>query len=280
MGKRCFVIMPFSSTTNKHSQRYWTGFFEHLIKPSVKKLGYSCTRSRALPSNIIENILTDLQDADLVLAVLTDYNANVWYELATRHSLRLGTIMIIEKGQKIPSDLLNYGVIEYEYIPAKVSNFQKNLKDFVQDIEKKQHIDNPVTRFLERETWAKLWALKSLYDVCNITQKQILCIPAGKIDNYGKLMKRECGSCCEIFEIIVRRMESLNNLGYFEKYPELGIKWLPFFKKMHEQLGIGGKENLSKLSMDKTRTMIKGLKDLTDKMLRDDFGWAHFLGKE
>jgi hypothetical protein len=50
-------------------------------------------------------MLGGIVNSDLVLAVLTDYNPNVWYELGTRHSLRHGTIMMLERGQKIPIDI-------------------------------------------------------------------------------------------------------------------------------------------------------------------------------
>lgn len=73
MVRRCFVIMPFSATSEKHTELYWGNFFSKFLKPSVEKLGYSCSRSKAQPVNIIKDIIQELLDSDLVLAVLTDY---------------------------------------------------------------------------------------------------------------------------------------------------------------------------------------------------------------
>lgn len=152
MAKRCFVIMPFSATTEKHTKLYWDNFFFKFVKPSIEKLGYSCSRSKAQPSNIIKDILNELLDADLVLAVLTDFNANVWYELGTRHALRKGTIMMIEEGLKLPFDITQYGVIKYEDTISGASDFEEKLRSFIEKINVDQPVDSPAIEFLGSQT--------------------------------------------------------------------------------------------------------------------------------
>ena len=147
MTKHCFVIMPFSKTTGEHTEKYWTDFFDKFIKPSIEKFGYSCRRSQAQPSNIIKDILTELLDADLVLAVLTDFNANVWYELGIRHARRRGTIMIIEEGQELPFDIGQYGVIRYIDTITGGTDFEREIKRFIREIENSQSADSPVMEF-------------------------------------------------------------------------------------------------------------------------------------
>jgi hypothetical protein len=110
-GKHCFVIMPFSKTVGKHTAKYSDNFFFNFIKPALENLGYTCKRSSAQPGNIMKAIVNDLVNSDVVLAVLTDYNANVLYELGTRHSLKHGTIMMLQRGQDIPFDIKHYGVL-------------------------------------------------------------------------------------------------------------------------------------------------------------------------
>ena len=149
MAKCCFVIMPFSQTTEKHTEAYWTNLYYEFIKPTVEKFGYLCKRSQAQPSNIIKNILTELTEADLVLAVLTDYSANVWYELGIRHGRCRGTIMAIERGQTLPFDINQYGVIQYRDTLEGVTDFEKKLKTFIDTIENFQLADNPAAEFLE-----------------------------------------------------------------------------------------------------------------------------------
>ncbi|PXF51317.1 MAG: hypothetical protein C4B55_02675 [Candidatus Methanophagaceae archaeon] len=148
MAKRCFVIMPFSATTPEHTAAYWDKFFLRFVKPLVEGLGYGCSRSKAEPSNIIKDILKELCDADLVLAVLTDYNANVWYELGIRHALRRGTIMMIEEGQELPFDISLYGVIKYENTIVGAADFKEELRSFVRRIEVEKPADSAVSEFL------------------------------------------------------------------------------------------------------------------------------------
>jgi hypothetical protein len=149
-SKHCFVIMPFSGTTKKHTTEYWTRFFTEFIKPSVEHLGYVCERSIARPTHIIKDILAKLVESDIVLAVLTDFNPNVWYELGVRHTFRNGTIMIIEEGKKPPFDIQEYGFIQYQDSLAGKTDFEKQLKIFIESIEKTNKTDSPVRDFLDQ----------------------------------------------------------------------------------------------------------------------------------
>src|SRR5262245_27964442 len=109
--KDCFVIMPFSMTRDGRSTDYWTNFFDDFLSKCLATLGYRARRSNANPGNIVEDIVEDLAWSNLVVAVLTDFNANVWYELGIRHSLhRGGTIMICQEDQiaTLPFDLKHH----------------------------------------------------------------------------------------------------------------------------------------------------------------------------
>lgn len=111
--KKCFVIMPFSKTTELHTETYWTTFFD-IIQDAMEEQGYSCFRSEVGPYKLFSNIVTNIESSDIVVAVLTDFNANVWYELGIRHTLKSGTIMLLQKGQKPPFDISDFGIIFYE----------------------------------------------------------------------------------------------------------------------------------------------------------------------
>ncbi|MBI4662779.1 MAG: hypothetical protein HY735_28525 [Verrucomicrobia bacterium] len=114
--KECFVIMPFSMTKDGRSRDYWTTIFDDFLGKSLAACGYRARRSEANPGNIVEGIMEDLAWSDVVLAVLTDSNPNVWYELGVRHSLRRGgTIMICQEDQTsvLPFDLKHHGVVDY-----------------------------------------------------------------------------------------------------------------------------------------------------------------------
>lgn len=157
MEKHCFVIMPFSKTKGYRDEKYWNDLFDNFIKPSVEELGYRCERSKARSSNIIKDILRELLEADLVIAVLTDFNANVWYELGTRHALCRGTVMVIQKGQKLPFDIQQHGVIFYDGKNPDRSIFTAELKNFAEHIEKRQDADSPAGEFFLQSHVKPAW---------------------------------------------------------------------------------------------------------------------------
>lgn len=113
-NKSCFVVMPISTSTEKHTNTYWWNFYVELNK-IMQTYGYDCIRSETCPGSIFQNIANYIQNSDIVVAVLTDKNPNVYYELGIRHALvESGTIMLIEQGQKIPFDISANGIIIYE----------------------------------------------------------------------------------------------------------------------------------------------------------------------
>jgi hypothetical protein len=145
--KKCFVIMPFSQTTPAHNEAYWFQFFENFIKPALHENGYIAEKSVAAPNNITKQIVRELAMADLVLAVLTDGKPNVFYELGVRHSLRQGTIMILEEEGQRPFDISNYGILSYR--GQDLPKFTADLGHYIKVAEKMSE-DSPVADFLNQ----------------------------------------------------------------------------------------------------------------------------------
>ena len=132
---KCFLIMPFSKTTDKHTQEYWTTHYEKFLKLSIEKeADIIVYRSKLVRGDIIREIISDLISADIVVADLTDANPNVYWELGIRQSFKHGTITIVEIGTKLPFDINNKGTLWYypnDYI--KNAEFQANLIEAIED---------------------------------------------------------------------------------------------------------------------------------------------------
>jgi len=132
----CFIIMPFSKSSDEHTEEYWTKHFESFLKPLIERDGiFEAHRSEALRGDILKQIITDLVTSPLVVADLTDANPNVYWELGVRQSFKHGTITIAEEGTKVPFDLSIKGILHYyphDYIKNAefMENFQRALKDF------------------------------------------------------------------------------------------------------------------------------------------------------
>jgi hypothetical protein len=146
--KRAFVIMPFSPTV---SEKNWDEVYENVFKPALQECGYECSRAETLRGSLIASILEGLVEADLVLADVTDRNANVFYELGVRHSLRRGTIIVSNGTEHVPSDLRGYWFLTYGLRPAEVIKFKTEIRRLVQEFEDKpQRSDSPVSDYLDR----------------------------------------------------------------------------------------------------------------------------------
>jgi CheY-like chemotaxis protein len=129
--RKCFVIMPFSSTKRCNSEQ-WLDIFENMIKPSVENSGYDyeCFRASLVIGNIIRDILDNLNKADIVIADMTDRNPNVFYELGVRHALRNATILITQDIEDIPFDLRHYATIKYEWTTKNgKEEFGRKIRD-------------------------------------------------------------------------------------------------------------------------------------------------------
>lgn len=152
--KLCFVIMPFSATKRCTTEE-WTEIFENIHKPAIigSRLGYKCERSKIRTGAFIKDILMQLNQADVVLADLTDMNPNVFYELGVRHTLRTRTILVSQTMDDVPSDLKQYGVITYNTTPNGVTEYKKEISKILKDIRNNpDRPDNPVSDYLNLKT--------------------------------------------------------------------------------------------------------------------------------
>lgn len=112
-SKLCYVIMPFSGTTDEHTTQYWTSWWKFLKKRIEDLPDVEVRRSEALRGDIVKEIIRDLYAADVVIADLTDMNPNVYWELGVRQSLKYGTITIAETREHVASDMGMKGVLKY-----------------------------------------------------------------------------------------------------------------------------------------------------------------------
>lgn len=154
MDRKCFVIMPFSKTVDQHDEEYWTIFF-NIIKKIMEEKGYVCTRSEVGPYKLFSNIVENIEKSDVVVAVLTDFNANVWYELGIRHTLRTGTIMLLQEGQKAPFDISDFGIIFYKDSIGLEQDIKKAVEKYLDKLDDSV-CDSPVTSILNSRAYNKV----------------------------------------------------------------------------------------------------------------------------
>jgi hypothetical protein len=95
---RCFVISPIGEEGSEVRQ-HADDVFEYIIEPAMKECGIEAIRSDHLdkPDVISEQMFRYIFEADLCIAVLTNHNPNVFYELAVAHSAQRPVIILIER---------------------------------------------------------------------------------------------------------------------------------------------------------------------------------------
>lgn len=138
--------MPFDS---KHNELY-----NYAIKTAITELGHQCTRADEAngPRNIINDIISSIYNCDIVIAVLTDFNPNVFYELGVAHCFGNKTIMLCEKDLRLPFDLQSYHVVFYENGIDGLTNVLKNqLKETINNFDLwSTKPNNPIQDFIPK----------------------------------------------------------------------------------------------------------------------------------
>jgi hypothetical protein len=143
---KCFVIMPFSESSEDHDEKYWTNHFENFLKPEIEKVpNLNAQRSDELRADILKQIILNLYDSFIVVADLTDRNANVYWELGIRQSFKVKTITIAEEGTKLPFDVSTKSILFYHSNDPKgdkefCKKFNEALIDCIENPEKSDSI--------------------------------------------------------------------------------------------------------------------------------------------
>jgi hypothetical protein len=143
-GKQtCFVIMPFGQ--NDEEKIRWKKLYDRIFAAAIAN-SYDCYRVDELPGIITENICQQLQSAELVVAVLTDFNPNVFYELGIRHTLSNNTLLMIDKTQKIPFDTKYINTVQYDGNESELVKVEAVLTDMIGKYYKTGNIKDSIVR--------------------------------------------------------------------------------------------------------------------------------------
>lgn len=157
--KTCFVIMGFGKKTDYQTGRVLDldASYHSMIKPAVEESGLKCIRAdEIVHSGVIDTpMYRQLLTADVVIADLSTYNPNAFYELGVRHALRpFTTITIAEEKLVYPFDVNHVAIRRYKHLGddigvAEAKRFTNDLKKAITEILKTPTNDSPVYEFLK-----------------------------------------------------------------------------------------------------------------------------------
>ena len=151
MSHHVFIVMPFGEKEGIN----FNAIYLDLIKPALLQVGLEPFRAdeEILPGDIRADMFQELLMADLVVAELSIYNPNAWYELGVRHGLRAHGVVQIRSNEagKIPFDVCVDRTIHYHLKqgvpdPEHIENDRSVLGTMARSLSK--------THPHDAETWA------------------------------------------------------------------------------------------------------------------------------
>jgi hypothetical protein len=119
----------------------------------VETHGYSALRADQIsePGMITSQVIQHIVDDPLVVADLTGWNPNVFYELALRHALRKPLVQMIKKGEQIPFDVAGTRTVYVDHKDLdSVEEAKQEIQNQIGSLEKDpNNIETPISVSLD-----------------------------------------------------------------------------------------------------------------------------------
>lgn len=119
---KAFIVMQFSSPYNE--------LYEDVIKKVCNTFDLSVVRGDETygPGLILAEIIKQIKESRLIIAEISQFNPNVFYEVGYAHALNKPTILIAEKTTKLPFDVSPFRTLFYENTIAGKHKIEEGLK--------------------------------------------------------------------------------------------------------------------------------------------------------
>jgi hypothetical protein len=127
----CFVMMPFG--------QWYDRYYQEIYIPAIRDAGFEPVRADELftTGSVVEQIWEQIEKSKVLLAELTDKNANVFYELGLAHAARKPVVFTAGRVDDVPFDLRHLRVIVYEVRePQWADKLQRLITDYLRNAAK------------------------------------------------------------------------------------------------------------------------------------------------
>lgn len=135
--KKCFVITPIGnegSETRKRADQV----FKYIIEPVCQECEFEAVRVDQInqADSITQTIIDSLNSSELVIADMTEHNANAFYEMGYRACTGKPMIHIKSKETNIPFDIAGIRAFDYDLTDLdSVSDIKSRLKATVESFD-------------------------------------------------------------------------------------------------------------------------------------------------
>ncbi|MEO6380998.1 MAG: hypothetical protein ABIO35_03110 [Nitrobacter sp.] len=127
----CFVMMPFGS--------WFDRYYQEIYVPAIREAGFEPVRADELftTGSVVEQIWDQIEKSKVLLADLSDKNANVFYELGLAHAAGKPVVFTSSNVDDVPFDLRHLRVIIYDIRePEWAQRLRKSIADYLRNAAK------------------------------------------------------------------------------------------------------------------------------------------------
>jgi hypothetical protein len=222
VAKKCFVICPIGeegTDIRKNADR----LFNYIVTPIVRELGYDNVHRADLfqmPGLITNQIITLINEADLIIADVTENNPNVFYELGFSNTRNKPTILMKYKNSEIPFDIQNSRIIFFDFDIESVEKAKEELKNQIKSIEKNGEFYNPINiafsvQKMQSSNDPLKYIISEMYNEIKEIKKMIMQMDSLK----GDTSRSKASIPEEIDSSRLNAIEKINNeLNYIKSY--------------------------------------------------------------
>lgn len=142
--RTAFVLMPF--------EKQFDLLFEQVLKPALEATGLQVLRADSVldQQSVMRDVVEGIASATLVVADISQVNANVYYELGLAHALFKPTVLLTQDISKVPFDLKGYRVITYSTLFHEVEHLAAKLAEIARGhLLGRVRFGSPVTDYLD-----------------------------------------------------------------------------------------------------------------------------------
>jgi hypothetical protein len=125
---KAFVVMQFTPPYDE--------LYADVIKPVCREMKLEPHRADETfsPGLIIADVIRQILESKLIIAEITPANPNVYYEVGFAHAMNKPTILIADKGTKLPFDVSPFRTLFYENSIGGKKRIEDGLRSYLNTI--------------------------------------------------------------------------------------------------------------------------------------------------
>jgi hypothetical protein len=236
----CFFISPIGEPNSEVRERS-DKVLRHIVSPAAEESGLVAIRSdqMAMPGMITTQIIRHILNDKMVVADLSDHNANVFYELALRHAFRKPVIQLILSNQPIPFDVQGARTVKYQLDLDSASQARETVsRQMGIVLSQETEVESPVTFAARLEELARsatpenqliMQTIADQIDGLNKTvldMSKLICRPEDLKEAIPPLVKDQVGDILRRYAEEIELLKAVRHAGVIGVYKrrEIAIK--------------------------------------------------------